>query len=155
MESRVIPRHIAGNDLCMDRIRRLGGAPLSCLAIAAIAIGAAGCSSTGDDEGSDTAADEERTTQLEPDADQPLSPSEERGAALFVDTCGSCHTLEAAGTVGQTGPNLDEIPIDEAQVLRAIEIGGRGTGSMPADLYRGKQAREVARFVANSGSGEE
>jgi cytochrome c oxidase subunit 2 len=31
------------------------------------------------------------------------------GAAVFADTgCGSCHTLNAAGTTGATGPNLDE-----------------------------------------------
>lgn len=31
------------------------------------------------------------------------------GKAVFVDTgCGSCHTFEAAGSSGTTGPNLDE-----------------------------------------------
>jgi len=33
----------------------------------------------------------------------------EAGKAVFVDTgCGGCHTFEAAGTSGTTGPNLDE-----------------------------------------------
>jgi mono/diheme cytochrome c family protein len=33
----------------------------------------------------------------------------EAGKAVFADTgCGSCHTFEAAGTSGTTGPNLDE-----------------------------------------------
>jgi mono/diheme cytochrome c family protein len=32
------------------------------------------------------------------------------GRELFVDTgCGDCHVLEAAGTDGATGPNLDEL----------------------------------------------
>jgi mono/diheme cytochrome c family protein len=33
----------------------------------------------------------------------------EAGKTVFVDTgCGGCHTFEAAGTSGTTGPNLDE-----------------------------------------------
>jgi mono/diheme cytochrome c family protein len=28
---------------------------------------------------------------------------------LFTERCGSCHTLQAAGTSGVTGPNLDEV----------------------------------------------
>ena len=42
---------------------------------------------------------------------QPTVPEgdAEAGKAVFVDTgCGSCHTFEAAGTSGTTGPNLDE-----------------------------------------------
>ena len=38
--------------------------------------------------------------------------------------CGSCHTFDAAGTVGQIGPNLDDIAVDEADVLHAIRTGG-------------------------------
>ena len=34
----------------------------------------------------------------------------EAGKGVFEDTgCGSCHTFEAAGTSGTTGPNLDEV----------------------------------------------
>ena len=28
---------------------------------------------------------------------------------VFLEKCGSCHTLEAAGSAGTTGPNLDEV----------------------------------------------
>jgi cytochrome c oxidase subunit 2 len=31
-----------------------------------------------------------------------------QGAEIFAASCGSCHTLAAAGTTGQIGPNLDE-----------------------------------------------
>jgi cytochrome c oxidase subunit II len=35
----------------------------------------------------------------------------EGGEAVFSQNgCGSCHTLEEAGTTGTTGPNLDELP---------------------------------------------
>ena len=32
-----------------------------------------------------------------------------QGADLFASQCGSCHVLQAAGTQGQVGPNLDEV----------------------------------------------
>lgn len=52
------------------------------------------------------------------------------GAKIFVDTgCGSCHTLEAAGTDGMVGPNLDEAAADlgEEEIRAAI-------GSHPEDF---------------------
>jgi cytochrome c oxidase subunit 2 len=49
------------------------------------------------------------------------------GEQLFTEAaepaaCGSCHTLEAAGTNGTTGPNLDEAlqDLDEDQIREAI-----------------------------------
>jgi mono/diheme cytochrome c family protein len=35
----------------------------------------------------------------------PLGTAQE----VFTESCGGCHTLEAAGTAGTTGPNLDEV----------------------------------------------
>jgi cytochrome c6 len=121
----------------------------ACLAAGLIWIAlAAGC---GGDDGS-----EETATQgapLSPDQDQPLSAAEEHGRDLFVQTCGSCHTLDAAGTVGQIGPNLGDISVTEADVRRAIMIGGRGSGNMPPNLLTGKDARDVAAFVAANAGG--
>lgn len=54
-------------------------------AIVAIVV-AAGCGTAGLAEGASTGSGEE----------------------LFVARCGSCHVLEAAGTQGQIGPNLDD-----------------------------------------------
>lgn len=34
-------------------------------------------------------------------------PDVQNGQTLFSSTCGSCHTLQAAGTSGTIGPNLD------------------------------------------------
>ncbi len=107
----------------------------------------------GDDD--DTTAEEttETTAAANADPEQPLSADEERGRELFAENCGSCHTLGAAGTSGQIGPNLDEAQVNEQDVLRAIEVGGRGSGNMPANLVSGKDAQDVAAFVAASGPG--
>jgi mono/diheme cytochrome c family protein len=131
---------------------------LACLALGAV-LALAGC-------GGDASSTVEQRTATsgapEPaQQEQPLSPAEQRGQELFVQNCGSCHTLDAAGTVGQIGPNLDDIAIDEADVLHAIETGGGRhshggggqTGNMPRNLVTGQDAQDVAAFVAASASG--
>ena len=70
------------------------------------------------------------------------------GKELFTQTCGSCHTLADAGTAGSIGPSLDALGPDAAMVETAIHAGGAGTGMMPANLYTGKQAKQVAAYVA-------
>jgi mono/diheme cytochrome c family protein len=86
-----------------------------------------------------------------------LTAEEEKGRELFAHTCVVCHTLAAVKSVGRIGPNLDvrvgeEIPTEaerRALVLNTI-LEGRaiGKGNMPADLYEGKEAEDVAAFVA-------
>ena len=51
------------------------------------------------------------------------------GEALFSDNCGSCHTLSAAGTSGQVGPNLDDVDL-EAATIESVVRGG--SGGMPS-----------------------
>ncbi len=75
------------------------------------------------------------------------------GAQLFSSTCGSCHTLSAAGTSGTIGPNLDDLKPDTATVLGAIKRGGAGSGAMPANLLSGDDAQTVADFVSKSAGG--
>jgi cytochrome c551 len=86
-----------------------------------------------------------------------LSASEQRGRELFAHACAVCHTLAAVKAVGRTGPNLDVRVGDDiatasgrrALVLNAITEGrARGLGQMPAQLYQGREAEEVAEFVA-------
>lgn len=86
------------------------------------------------------------TTQAQPEEPAPAGP----GLDLFVETCGSCHTLAAANTTGTIGPDLDDLTPSEAQVLAAIENGGTGSGAMPAGLLSGAEAQQVAAFVADS-----
>ncbi|HEX8714383.1 MAG TPA: c-type cytochrome [Solirubrobacteraceae bacterium] len=86
-----------------------------------------------------------------------LNAGEQKGRELFEHSCGVCHTLAATKSVGMIGPNLDvRVGADistpsgrKALVLNAIEEGrARGLGQMPALLYQGKEAEDVAKFVA-------
>jgi mono/diheme cytochrome c family protein len=86
-----------------------------------------------------------------------LNGEQQKGRELFAHACAVCHTLAAVKSVGRTGPNLDvRVGADiatpagrKALVLNAIAEGrARGLGQMPALLYQGKEAEEVASFVA-------
>ena len=46
------------------------------------------------------------------------------GKVAFVSTCGACHTLKAAGALGQIGPNLDKVSLSQALLIKAITNGG-------------------------------
>ncbi len=69
---------------------------------------------------------------------------------LFVEKCGGCHTLEEADTTGTSGPNLDQLKRSASVVEKKIAGGG---AAMPAELLQGKEAEEVANFVAKSTGG--
>jgi len=88
-----------------------------------------------------------------------LTAKEQKGRVLFAETCAFCHTLKAANAVGRTGPDLDVLVVHsgstqaqrEAFVLSAIESGFAGHyGQMPKAIYSGREAKEVAAFVAAS-----
>jgi mono/diheme cytochrome c family protein len=102
-------------------------------------------------------------------------PDTNAGEQLFKQTCGSCHTLQAAGTAGTIGPNLDDAfatPRQEGYsdstieniVLDQIRLGsgsvatyttvehGKGLTpqtQMPANLLEGQDATNVAAYVAS------
>jgi mono/diheme cytochrome c family protein len=76
------------------------------------------------------------------------------GRQLFVDNCGSCHTLTAAVTTGSGGPNLDQFAGGTEEALHAIESGGSGTGGMPANLVTGREAVQLANFLVSATGGK-
>lgn len=77
-----------------------------------------------------------------------LTAGEERGRALFRGACATCHTLRDAGAVGRVGPDLDVLRPARALTLNAIKLGrARGQGQMPALLYEGQEAEDVAGYV--------
>lgn len=97
--------------------------------LAAVALGGAGCGS-GDGGGAGTSAT--------------ASP----GAKVFADTgCGSCHTLQAAGTTGTVGPTLEGRDYDLAAVQRWVAGGGKGMPSYEGQLSPA-EIRAVSAFVA-------
>jgi cbb3-type cytochrome c oxidase subunit III len=71
------------------------------------------------------------------------------GEAIFKANCSSCHTLEAAGSTGTVGPNLDQLKPAMAVVVHQVTNGG---GVMPA--FKGKlssaQIQAVAKYVSSS-----
>jgi cytochrome c553 len=80
---------------------------------------------------------------------QHMTASEERGKALFSQTCASCHGLAAVNARGVTGPSLDQIgEITPERIVNAIENGGTGQGLMPAGLLEGQEAQDVANYVS-------
>jgi plastocyanin len=85
------------------------------------------------------------------------------GKKLFVQKCGSCHTLARAGTKGTTGPNLDEAfqrslkegfgtsavrGVIYKQILYPNRMTNLQGVKMPAKLVSGSSAFDVAAYVA-------
>jgi mono/diheme cytochrome c family protein len=77
------------------------------------------------------------------------------GAVLFSERCSGCHTLTPAGTEGSDGrnvraqgPNLDQRTETRSQVLFAIRNGGFSGSIMPQNIVTGREADQVASFVA-------
>jgi mono/diheme cytochrome c family protein len=74
------------------------------------------------------------------------------GKAIFVDSCGGCHTLEAAGTNGSNGPELTTIGLTSGEVAKQVQEGGGGMPSFDGKLSA-KQIEAVAQYVDdNDGS---
>jgi mono/diheme cytochrome c family protein len=84
------------------------------------------------------------------------------GQALFETNCGTCHTLYAAGTDGNYGPNLDELLAPSGQATDAkgaaaitsrVEnaekngVDSQTPGRMPPAILNPEQQKEVAEFV--------
>jgi mono/diheme cytochrome c family protein len=72
------------------------------------------------------------------------------GKAVFASAgCSGCHTLKAAGSSGNVGPNLDQLHPSFDAVQNQVEHGG---GGMPA--FKGQlsdqQIKDVAAFVSSS-----
>ncbi len=87
------------------------------------------------------------------------------GRELFIEGCGSCHTLADAGTTAQIGPNLDYAFLQSRkdglgestiqQVVRGqiaypvTDPPVEGAAGMPADIFTGQDADDVAAYVAS------
>jgi mono/diheme cytochrome c family protein len=80
-----------------------------------------------------------------------LTSSELHGRQLFGQRCAACHTLQASNSVAFVGPNLDDLAPSKQLVLSTIAHGmSNGNGTMPAGLYQGQDAQDVAAYVAKA-----
>jgi len=120
----------------MPRLSKLITPLLALTALIALAVVASGCG----------------TTSADP----------ERGRALFVQKCGTCHAMAQAGTSAEIGPNLDHAfaasrqigndsdtieGIVKAQVEYPREVNGNPRVSMPAEIVTGQDLDDVAAYV--------
>jgi cytochrome c551 len=104
-----------------------------------LGVGATACGEDDDNGAADTTTTE-TTTDTNGD-------STAEGREVFVANCGTCHTLEDAGTTGTTGPVLDGRGVDQDAVEQQVREGG---GGMPA--FEGQLSDEdiesVSEYVA-------
>jgi mono/diheme cytochrome c family protein len=105
---------------------------------------------SGTETGDETQTGEQ--TGEEPPGGEPAGDAE-AGEAVFESAgCVSCHTLEAAGSTGTVGPNLDEAKPDHDL---AVDRVTNGSGVMPS--FKGqlseKQIQDVAAYVVASTQG--
>ena len=130
--------------------------PATLLVLLALLLGVAGCGG-GEEvsptpetiEGTPPAASttaatttEESTTSLQGDASN--------GEKVFASAgCGGCHTLKAAGSTGNVGPNLDDAKPDVGLVVDRVT---NGQGVMPS--FKGQlseqEIADVAQYVFES-----
>jgi cytochrome c2 len=83
-------------------------------------------------------------------------PSNGKKLFLTKGQCGSCHVLKDAGSQGRTGPSLDDAfsaarrqDFKESTIRQVVRDQIRfASAPMPRDLVKGKDADDVAAYVA-------
>ena len=132
--------------------------PLTLL-LSAIALAVAGCGGSSGSEsgagGTTAAGTTAATTANGRDEDEEEAGNPTLGEIVFVtEGCGGCHTLAAAGVVGNideqgsVAPDLDEA---KASYDEIVEVVTNGRGAMPS--FEGeltpKDIRDVAAYVSS------
>ncbi len=112
------------------------------VAVAVVAFAAAGCGGGGDEPAA-----------TEPPASEPAAGDVANGASVFESAgCGGCHTLEAAGSSGTSGPDLDDLQPSAEAVAAQVENGGGGMPAFSGQLSE-QEIADVAAYVADATSG--
>src|SRR6266542_4030846 len=116
-------------------------------ALGALALGAAGCGS------GETAQPKPVTvegTLPTPTTEAEVKGNPEGGKTVFATAgCAGCHTLKAAGSSGNVGPNLDQAKPDLALIHERVTNGKAPMPSFKGQLSK-KQIDDVAAFVYSS-----
>jgi mono/diheme cytochrome c family protein len=134
-------------------VRRI---PLVALLLVATALLVAGCL-----DGTETSATPDTVVGSVPQAttstdDLPalkLTGDATAGKAIFASKgCTGCHTLAAASSTGNVGPNLDQA---KPSIERVVTRVTKGQGAMPpfAGQLTAQQIADVAAYVVKSTSG--
>ena len=112
---------------------------------------------TTDTETTETETTETETTETTETETQTQPPAEGdpvAGKQVFLGAaaCGSCHTLQDAGTSGTVGPNLDDA---QPSFELAVDRVTNGQGAMPAfaGTLTEKQIADVAAYVSQAAGG--
>jgi cytochrome c553 len=72
------------------------------------------------------------------------------GEEVFASAgCGTCHTLQEAGSTATVGPNLDESSLDTDAAAQQVAEGGGGMPPFEGQLSD-EQIQDVAAFVVAS-----
>jgi hypothetical protein len=119
------------------------------IALTALSIAAAGVIGCGQEKGDSKQPGATITT---------VDAQYEPGAKLFVERCSGCHNLGVVGAEGGAlkvkdrervdGPNFNVRKEDKDSILYAIRNGGFSGAIMPQDIVVGKEAEQVAEFLA-------
>ena len=116
--------------------------------IAALALLLGGCG------GGETVSPEPETIEGQPPAATQTQPAAEgdaeEGKSIFTaNGCGSCHTLDDAGSSGDVGPDLDDSKPD---LQLAIDRVTNGMGAMPPfkDSLSEQQIVDVSTYVVEA-----
>jgi mono/diheme cytochrome c family protein len=126
-------------------------AALGSLVVVTVAVSACGGSS-----GSSSSSESTPATTEAPATSAPATTVAGAGGAVtaaagkkvFTANCGGCHTLAAAGTSGNVGPNLDDLKPNMALVVKQVTNGGGGMPSFATQLSK-TQIQAVARYVSS------
>jgi mono/diheme cytochrome c family protein len=138
--------------------------PIHALPVVLVAAAFAGCGGGGDngDGGPGTTSGaapaqtqaqtqtQTQSTQTQAARTKPATKKGPDGAKVFASAgCGSCHTLAAARSGGNVGPNLDDLKPGFAAVQSQVENGGGGMPSFGGDLSQA-EIDAVSRYVADN-----
>ena len=63
--------------------------------------------------------------------------------------CGVCHTLQAAGSIANIGPNLDQLKPSISQIIYAV-MNGAGVMQAWEGILTNEEIEAVAYYVFNS-----
>jgi mono/diheme cytochrome c family protein len=119
--------------------------PIHALPVMLVAVALVGCG--GGDDPSDSGAG--TTSGGTPTQTQSQTKAPD-GAKVYASAgCGGCHTLAAANSSGNVGPNLDDLKPDFATVQSQVENGGGGMPAFGGDLSQA-EIDAVSRYVADN-----